>query len=95
MDDTLPPEAFWFRVAREGGTVQVTALEPTLETRRLFCSRSAKHAHSGARRNCNRIPRLPTNAAKIPRESSRIPESEFGRASCRRIGAGNGRRDDD
>jgi len=36
MDDTLPPEAFWFRVAREGGTVQVTALEPTLETRRLF-----------------------------------------------------------
>lgn len=36
MDDTLPPEAFWFRVARKGETVQVTALEPTLETRRLF-----------------------------------------------------------
>ena len=36
MDEAFPPEAFWFRVARESGTVQGMALEPTLETRRLF-----------------------------------------------------------
>lgn len=69
--------------------------KPTLRTRRLFCSRSANHAHSGARRNCNQIPRLPMNVAKIPLESSRIPESGFGRVSCRRTGAGNGQRGDE